>query len=197
VQWLLPVGGGWSWEVSQGLHYIGAHFLKLHFSDPVQVASIHDWLTPMNQVQYFVGFIKFYQCFIQDFSHVAKPLHLLTQKKGKHGDGLRMNRRPSRNSSDSSHQHPSLYNLTKTCNFSWKWRHLGMPPVPSYINCTRMTNGTIGFTSKASCLLKETAKSVIDKELLSVMPGLEDWRHMIEILNDHRNLRYFQMSQKL
>jgi len=49
VQWLLPVGGGWSWEVSQGLHYIGAHFLKLHFSDPVQVASIHDWLTPRNE----------------------------------------------------------------------------------------------------------------------------------------------------
>jgi len=34
----------------------------------------------MTQVQYFVGFIKFYQFFIQDFSHVAKPLHLLTQK---------------------------------------------------------------------------------------------------------------------
>jgi len=46
------------------------------------VASVHDWLTPRNvtEVQSFVGFVNFYQCFIQDFLHVAKPLHLLTKK---------------------------------------------------------------------------------------------------------------------
>src|SRR5882672_9439118 len=50
--------------------------------DPVKVVSIHDWLTPRNvtEVQSFVRFINFYQQFIQDFSHVAKPLHQLTKK---------------------------------------------------------------------------------------------------------------------
>ena len=49
--------------------------------DPVKVASVCDWLTPRNvtEVQSFMGFVNFYQCFIQDFSHVAKLLHLLTK----------------------------------------------------------------------------------------------------------------------
>ena len=45
---------------------------------------------------------------------------------------------------------------------------------------------------------------VHDKELLSVIQGLKEWRHilegtkhMIEILNDHRNLTYFRTSQNL
>ena len=50
--------------------------------DPVKVAGIQDWLTLRNvmEVQSFVGFINFYQFFIQDFSHVTKPLHQLTNK---------------------------------------------------------------------------------------------------------------------
>ena len=50
--------------------------------DLVKVAGVRDWPTPQNmtQVQSFVGFVNFYQCFIQDFLHVAKPLHQLTKK---------------------------------------------------------------------------------------------------------------------
>jgi len=36
----------------------------------------------VTEVQSFIGFLNFYWRFIQDFSHVAKPLHQLT-KKGK------------------------------------------------------------------------------------------------------------------
>src|SRR5882724_11627761 len=50
--------------------------------DPVKVAGVRDWPTPRNvtEVQSFVGFINFYRHFIQDFSHVTKPLHQLTKK---------------------------------------------------------------------------------------------------------------------
>src|SRR5882724_4969889 len=50
--------------------------------DPVKVAGVRDWRTPRNvtEVQSFVGFINFYRHFVQDFSHVAKPLHQLTKK---------------------------------------------------------------------------------------------------------------------
>src|SRR5882672_10213409 len=50
--------------------------------DPVKVAGVQDWLTPRNvtEVQLFVGFVNFYWRFIQDFSHMAKPLHQLTKK---------------------------------------------------------------------------------------------------------------------
>src|SRR5882724_10020568 len=50
--------------------------------DPIKVAGIHDWPTLKNvtKVQSFIRFINFYWHFIQDFSHVAKHLHLLTKK---------------------------------------------------------------------------------------------------------------------
>src|SRR5882672_7092019 len=50
--------------------------------DPVKVAGICDWLTPRNvtEGQSLVGFVNFYRQFIQDLSHVAKPLHQLTKK---------------------------------------------------------------------------------------------------------------------
>src|SRR5882724_9682954 len=50
--------------------------------DPVKVAGIRDWPTPRNvtEVQSFIGFVNFYWQFIQDFSHIAKPLHQLTKK---------------------------------------------------------------------------------------------------------------------
>ena len=61
----------------------------------------------------------------------------------------------------------------------------------------------VGFTSK-SLSSAERNYEIHDKELLSVIRGLEEWRHIlegtkhtIEVLNDHRNLTYFQESQNL
>ena len=61
----------------------------------------------------------------------------------------------------------------------------------------------VGFTSKGLDSAGRNYK-VHDKELLLVIQGLEEWRHvlegtkhMIQILNDHRNLTYFRMSQNL
>ena len=61
----------------------------------------------------------------------------------------------------------------------------------------------IGFTSKSLSPVEHNY-AIYDKELLSVIRGLEEWRHilegtkhMIEILNDYRNLTYFQMAQTL
>src|SRR5882724_3354275 len=50
--------------------------------DPVKVAGIRYLPTPRNvtEVQSFIGFVNFYRHFIQDFSHVTKPLHQLTKK---------------------------------------------------------------------------------------------------------------------
>ena len=61
----------------------------------------------------------------------------------------------------------------------------------------------IGFMSKSLSLV-ECNYAIYDKELLSVICRLEEWRHilegtkhMIEILNDHQNLMYFRMAQTL
>src|SRR6266481_7432507 len=61
----------------------------------------------------------------------------------------------------------------------------------------------IGFTSK-SLNSAERNYAIYDKEMLSVIHGLEEWRHIlegtkhtIEILNNHKNLTYFRMAQTL
>ena len=50
--------------------------------DPVKIAGVRDWPTPKNitEVQSFVGFVNFYHRFIPEFSHVAGPLHCLTNR---------------------------------------------------------------------------------------------------------------------
>ena len=62
---------------------------------------------------------------------------------------------------------------------------------------------TVGFMSKSLSLAKHNY-TIYDKELLSIICGLEEWRHILEgtkhtikILNDHQNLTYFQMAQTL
>ena len=49
--------------------------------DPVKVAGVQDWPTPFNvtEVKSFIGFINFYHHFVDDFSHIAKPLNQLSK----------------------------------------------------------------------------------------------------------------------
>src|SRR5258705_11507385 len=50
--------------------------------DPVKVQGVTDWPQPVKvkDVQSFIGFVNFYQRFIQNFSKIACPLHALTWK---------------------------------------------------------------------------------------------------------------------
>ena len=47
-----------------------------------KVKVIKEWKTPtrIKDVESFLGFVNFYQCFIQNFSHTAKPLNELKDK---------------------------------------------------------------------------------------------------------------------
>ena len=49
--------------------------------DPAKVARVVEWPTPSTkkEVQLFLGFTKFYQWFIEGFSHIAQPLFDLTK----------------------------------------------------------------------------------------------------------------------
>jgi len=48
-----------------------------------KIKAVKEWkiLTKIKDVESFLGFANFYQCFIQDFSHIAKPLNELKGKK--------------------------------------------------------------------------------------------------------------------
>ena len=50
--------------------------------DPAKVSAILDWPIPrsMKDVQFFLGFAKFYSKFIKNYSALASPLTYLTRK---------------------------------------------------------------------------------------------------------------------
>jgi len=61
----------------------------------------------------------------------------------------------------------------------------------------------VAFLSKS---LNETERNyeIYDKEMLAIIRGLENWRHLLEgtrfkfeIWIDHKNLEYFMKAQKL
>ena len=171
--------------------------------DPIKVKGVSEWPTARNKkdVQSFLGFVNFYQHFIQDFAKIAKPLHELTGKKTwkwleaqqnsfeqlkkalVSSPILRMadDHSPYRVEADSSDFATGAV-LSQEQNGVWH---------------------PIGYMSRS---LNEVERNypIHDKELLAVMRALEEWRHYlegathrVEILTDHKNLEYFQTARKL
>jgi len=67
-------------------------------------------------------------------------------------------------------------------------------------------NGRWRPVAYLSKLLNETERNyeIHDKEMLAVIRGLENWRHLLEdakfkfkVWTDHKNLEYFMKAQKL
>jgi hypothetical protein len=61
----------------------------------------------------------------------------------------------------------------------------------------------VAFLSKALDQVERNYK-IHDTEMLTIIRGLEEWRHYlegarhpVEIWTDHKNLEYFQVAQKL
>src|SRR5467141_2360613 len=173
--------------------------------DPVKVASVRDWPTPRNvtEVQSFVGFVNFYRRLIQDFSHVAKPLHQLT-KKGVAWKWTKDEKKAFEELKWLITLTPILVQPNWNAQFQLEIDTYGytMGAVLSYL-CEDDKWHPVGFTSK---ILSSTERNykIHEKELLSVIQCLEEWRHIlegtkhtIEVLNDHRNLTYFRESQNL
>ena len=143
------------------------------------------------KVQSFVGFVNFYRRFIPDFSHVASPLHCLTKKA-----------EPWRWTEPEETAFWALKLLITLAPI------LILPDQDSHFQLETNASGyatgvilsqlhddnkwhPVGFMSK-SLSPAERNYAIYDKELLSVIRGLEEWRHIlegtkntIEILNDH------------
>jgi hypothetical protein len=173
--------------------------------DPIKIEGVRGWPEPrkVKELQSFLGFINFYRRFIEDFSRIARPLHNLTRKDTKWEwkethqkafDDLKERvtsapiltqpdvSRPFKLETDASDFATGAV-LSQLCEDE-KWR-------------------PVGFLSKS---LNDTERNyqIYDKELLSVIRALEEWRHLLEgashsvdIYNDHRNLTYFTEAQNL
>ena len=149
--------------------------------DPIKIAGVRDWLTLRNvtEVQSFMGFVNFYHRFIPEFSPVAGPLHCLTKKA-----------------------EPWQWTKPKEAAFQALKSLVMSAPIlilPDQDACFRLETDTSGYATRAilSQLHNDekwhpvsfTSKSlspaehnytIYDKELLSVICGLEEWRHILE-----------------
>src|SRR5882672_4269433 len=143
--------------------------------DPVKVAGVQDWLTPRNvtEVQLFVGFVNFYWQFIQDFSHVAKPLHQLT-KKGEAWKWATDELKAFEELKWLSTSTPILVQPDQDAQFWLETDASGYTTgaVLSQL-CEDEKWHLVGFTSKSLSSTKRNYE-IHDKELLSVIRGLEE-----------------------
>ena len=172
--------------------------------DQSKVQAILDWPAPKNikGVRSFLGLANFYQRFIKDYARVAHLLHDLTKKE-----------EPCRWEQDEQHTFDTLK------------EHFTTAPVLAFpdLDCKfRLESDTSNFATGAvlsiekdgiwhpiafsshSMMPQEWNYLVADKEMLSVIQALEQWRyylegarHQFKIWNDHANLQWFITRQDL
>lgn len=173
--------------------------------DPIKVQGVTEWPAPKNlkEVQSFVGFINFYRRFINGFSEMARPLHDLTAKgtPWQWGDAQAKAFRDLKAAITSA---PILVFLSES-----KVYHVECDSSDYATGAVLSQEGSDGKLHPIAFLSKslnavERNYEIHDKEMLSVMRALEEWRHYLEgtetpfeIYNDHKNLEYFMGARKL
>ena len=178
--------------------YLGYVFSATGMSpDPQKVAAVKEWLPP-TKVCKFLGLASYYRRYILGFSHIAKPLHTLTQKQ-------------------------VSFNWSDECEaaFNTLKEKLVDAPVLAYpqfdknsplfvlqtdasavgVGAVLEQGGhVIGYASRA--LNKaEQQYSVIQKECLAIVFAMKQFRHYLlgrsfELLTDHAPLQWLS-SQKM
>ena len=160
--------------------------------DPVKVAGVTDWPIPSNwkEVQSFLGFVNFYQRFIEGFSEHAHPLFELTKKDAKWAWGT---------------VEQKAFERLKQCFTSTPILQFADDDLPYQVEADSSDVATgavlsqqspedkkwhpIAFYSKSLSAVEQNYE-IHDKEMLATIRALEVW-------TDHKNLEYFQTAKKL
>ncbi len=178
--------------------------------DPDKVRGISEWPIPKNKkdVQSFLGFCNFYRRFIKDFAKIATPLNRLTGKAP-------------------SNAPEGTFPWTDECTAAFQQLKDTIAAAPIIVtpnnygkfrvecDASQHAMGAvlsqeqdgqwriIAFMSK-SLEPAEKNYQIYDRELLSVIRALKEWRHYLlgaaeqfEVWNDHKNLEYFRKPQDL
>ena len=175
----------------------------IHMDDS-KVKAIMDWPAPttVRGVHSFLGLANFYQRFIQDYATLTKPLRDLMQK-----------------------DKAFTWGSAEANAFAGLKTHFTTAPILTYPDndCQfRLETDTSDFATGAVLSILKDNKwhpvtfsshamspeernyPVADKEMLSVIHALEQWRHYLEgakhqfdIWNNHTNLQWFMKRQDL
>ena len=190
----------------QEIEYLGLIISENQISmDPVKVKGITDWLVPkkVKEVQSFLSFINFYQHFIRDFSHIACPLHALTQKttEWKWEEPQQTAFEALKHAITTA---PVLVFPSDTRKFRIEAdaSNFATGAVLSQLQDDGKWH-PVGFISKSLSDIEWNYK-IHNKEMLAIIQALEEWQHFLEgahkkvdVWTDHRNLQYFQTAQHL
>ena len=173
--------------------------------DPAKVAGIATWPTPtsVKQVQSFLGFCNFYQPFIYQFSHIAKPLNKLTRK-----DTLWIWERRQQEAFETLRKRITLEPVLKQPQLDQQFE--------VEVNASGYTIGAVLMQGDEkgkrhpiayfSSTLNEAKRNynIYTLELYAIVRALRHWRpflagspHEIIVHTDHANLQYWKEPQKI
>jgi transposase InsO family protein len=172
--------------------------------DDSKVKAIREWPTPktVRGVRSFLGLANFYRRFIEGYAQVARPLNDLTKKDT-----------------------PFAWKEAQQTAFDTLKNRFTTAPILAYPDndrVFRLETDASNFATGAVLSIEQNGKwhpvafsshsmspeernyPVADKEMLSVIRSLEQWRHYLEgahhefeIWNDHANLQWFMKHQDL
>ena len=173
--------------------------------DPVKVARIADWPIPstVKDVQSFLGFTNFYQCFVPHYSDTARPLLNLTKKT---------------HPWSWDHSCNNAFTALKDVFTSQPVLHLPDLSAPFTISTDTSKHASGGVLLQRDinnewrpcAYLSQTFGpaecnyDIYDRELLAIMRALDAWHHYllgspttVEVFTDHKNLTYFHQPHNL
>jgi len=181
---------------------IGLEGIKM---EKEKMKGVLDWLTPryVKDVQKFLGLANYYRQFIESFVSIARPLHDIVKKDQK-WDWTEKQEKAFKELKEQFTKEPVLAapDLDKKIRMEVDASDYATGGVLS-MECEDGLWRPVAFLSK---LLNETERNyeIHDKEMLVIIRGLENWRHLLEgacfkfeIWTDHKNLEYFMKVQKL
>ncbi len=180
-------------------HVIGDGKIK---PDDQKVEIVKNWKRPENikQVQRFIGFINYYNQFINNFAKIAKPLFMLLRKDCKF---------------EWKSQHEKSFGELK--NALLDYQSLMCPdvnkPFTIYTDASDVSigsvlmqeteNGLETVSMRSRCLKgSELNYSTYDKELLAIHDAFMNWRHYLDgnsfiVMTDHNPLVHLFKQERL
>jgi len=170
-----------------------------------KVKGVLEWptLKCVKNVQKFLGLANYYQQFIQGFVSIVRLLHD-TVKKDRKWEWTNEQERAFKELKKRFTEEPVLaaLDIDKKMRMEVDVLDYATGGVLS-MECDDGLWKPVAFLSKS---LNETERNyeIHDKEMLAIIRGLENWRHLLEgvyfkfeVWTDHKNLEYFMKAQKL
>ena len=168
-----------------------------------KIKVVKEWKIPgkVKDVESFLGFANFYRCFIQNFSHIAKPLNELKGKKEWKWE--EEHQKAFQELKERITSQPVLALPRKEGKFRVETDASGHAIGGVLSQEQERKWKPIAFLSRMM-QPAEMNYEIYDKELLAIVEALSKWQQYLldiaetfEIWTDHKNLKYFREPHKL